>query len=69
MNYLLDTNIISEIRKGRDCDPHVAMWYDSIDEESIYVSVLVLGEIRKGIERGARPIPAKLALLRSGFLL
>lgn len=54
MNYLLDTNIISEIRKGSDCNPQVAGWYNSIDEESIYVSVLVLGEIRKGIER-ARP--------------
>ena len=51
MNYLLDTNIISEIRKGSDCNPHVAAWYDSLDEASIYVSVLVLGEIRKGIER------------------
>jgi toxin FitB len=51
VNYLLDTNIISEIRKGGDCNPHAAAWYDSIDEDSIYVSVLVLGEIRKGIER------------------
>jgi predicted nucleic acid-binding protein len=54
MNYLLDTNIISEIRKGGECNPHVAAWYDSVNEDSIYVSVLVLGEIRKGIER-ARP--------------
>jgi hypothetical protein len=35
VNYLLDTNIISEIRKGSDCNPQVAAWYDSIDEESI----------------------------------
>jgi toxin FitB len=68
LNYLLDTNIISEIRKGRDCDPQVATWYDSIDDESIYVSVLVLGEIRKGLERARSTILAKLALLRSGFL-
>ena len=54
MNYLLNTNIISEIRKGGECNPHVAAWYDSVDEDSIYVSVLVLGGIRKGIER-ARP--------------
>jgi hypothetical protein len=54
VNYLLNTNIISEIRKGGECNPHVAAWYDSVDEDSIYVSVLVLGEIRKGIER-ARP--------------
>lgn len=69
MNYLLDTNIISEIRKGRDCDPHVATWYDSIDDESIYISVLVLGEIRKALNGRAQQILAKLVLLRSGFLL
>jgi predicted nucleic acid-binding protein len=69
VKYLLDTNIISEIRKGSDCDPQVAVWYDSIDEESIYVSVLVLGEIRKGIERARPPILPKPAPLRSGFPL
>lgn len=51
MNYLIDTNIISEVRKGGDCDPHVAAWYGSIEDENVYLSVLVLGEIRKGIER------------------
>ncbi len=51
MNYLIDTTIISEVRKGGGCDPHVASWYGSIEDENIYLSVLVLGEIRKGIER------------------
>ena len=50
MKYLLDTNIISEIRKGPRCHPNVAAWYSNIEEESLYLSVLVLGEIRKGIE-------------------
>jgi predicted nucleic acid-binding protein len=54
VNYLIDTNIISEIRKGSRCDRNVAAWWDSVDDASIYLSVLVLGEIRKGIER-ARP--------------
>ncbi|HEY7297389.1 MAG TPA: type II toxin-antitoxin system VapC family toxin [Xanthobacteraceae bacterium] len=54
MNYLIDTNIISEVRKGVRCNGNVAAWYDSIDEAAIYLSVLVLGEIRKGVER-ARP--------------
>ena len=48
--YLLDTNIISEIRKGPRCHPNVAAWYSNLEEESLYLSVLVLGEIRKGIE-------------------
>ena len=51
MNYLIDTNIISEVRKGNRCDPRVAVWYASIDDAEIYLSVLVLGEIRRGIER------------------
>jgi predicted nucleic acid-binding protein len=51
VNYLIDTNIISEVRKGRRCDPNVASWYEKIEDASLYLSVLVIGEIRKGIER------------------
>ena len=50
VKYLLDTNIISEIRKGPRCHPNVAAWYSNLEEESLYLSVLVFGEIRKGIE-------------------
>ena len=51
MNYLLDTNVISELRKGPRCDPSLKSWYASIPEKNIYLSVLVVGEIRNGIER------------------
>ena len=51
MNYLIDTNIISEVSKGNRCDPNVASWYEKIEDASLYRSVLVIGEIRKGIER------------------
>ena len=51
MNYLIDTKIISEVRKGKRCDPNVASWYEKIEDASLYLSVLVIGEIRKGIER------------------
>ena len=54
MNYLIDTNIISEVRKGARCDAHVSAWYASIADEDLYLSALVLGEIRKGVEL-ARP--------------
>lgn len=50
MSYLIDTNIISEIRKGERCDPQVSAWYASIRDEDLFLSTLVLGEIRKGIE-------------------
>ena len=51
MSYLLDTNVISEIRKGRRCDPHVATWFAGIGEDDIFLSVLTIGELRQGIER------------------
>jgi toxin FitB len=60
VNYLIDTNIISEVRKGAQCNPNVAAWYASVDDAELYLSVLVLGEIRKGIER-ARPNDPRLA--------
>jgi predicted nucleic acid-binding protein len=54
MSYLIDTNIISEVHKGARCDTHVAAWYASIADGDLFLSTLVLGEIRKGIEL-ARP--------------
>ena len=39
MNYLIDTNIIFEIRKGAKCDPNVAAWYEPIDDTEISLSV------------------------------
>ena len=54
MSYLIDTNIISEVRKGARCDALVSAWYASIADEDLFLSTLVLGEIRKGVEL-ARP--------------
>lgn len=51
MNFLIDTNVISEWRKGARCDPHVTAWFASILDEQLYLSVLVLGEIRRGAEK------------------
>ena len=59
MNYLIDTNIISEIRKKRRCDRNVAAWYASIEDDEMFLSVLVAGEIRKGIELARRRDPMK----------
>lgn len=50
MSYLLDTNVISELRKGRRCHPGVAAWFATIGASEIHLSALTLGEIRKGIE-------------------
>ena len=54
MSYLLDTNVVSEVRKGARCDAQVSAWYASVGDEDLFLSSLVLGEIRKGIEL-ARP--------------
>jgi predicted nucleic acid-binding protein len=48
VSFLLDTNVISEIRRGRD--PHVHAWAAAVDPAELYLSVLTVGEIRKGIE-------------------
>ena len=50
MSYLVDTNVVSELRKGRRCDPGVASWFAEVSSTEIYLSVLTVGEIRKGIE-------------------
>lgn len=49
MNYLLDTNVISEIRKGAQGHAQVMSWWKSTKASQVYLSVLSLGEIREGI--------------------
>ena len=51
MSFLLDTNVISELRKGPRADPRVLEWFEGIAEEEIHLSVLVVGELRRGVER------------------
>lgn len=52
MNYLLDTNVISEWMKPRP-DPNVARWLAEADEDQIWLSVITFAEIRLGIEEMA----------------
>ncbi len=56
--YLLDTNIISELRKVR---PHgaVTAWISAMEEASLFVSAVTLGELQVGIERTRRQDPSK----------
>jgi predicted nucleic acid-binding protein len=49
VSYLLDTNVVSEMTKPTR-DANVQAWLDTITGPSLYVSVMVFGEIRKGIE-------------------
>jgi len=50
VRYLVDTNVISELRKGQRCNESVAAWWSTVKTEEIFLSVLTVGEIRKGIE-------------------
>lgn len=63
MTWLVDTNIISEVRKGPRCHPSVASWWGAVEDRDLFLSVLTLGEIRRGIESVRQRDPAKAATL------
>ena len=49
MSYLIDTNVLSELRR-KEPNPGVVAWFEERPATTLYISVLTLGEIRKGIE-------------------
>ena len=56
MGYLLDTCVLSELRKP-DCSVGVATWIAEIQPDEVFLSVLTVGEIRRGIELHRRKSP------------
>jgi predicted nucleic acid-binding protein len=64
VSYLLDTNVVSELRK-RSPDANVEAWYDSVPGSLLFLSVLTIGEIRMGVERVRGKDPAKAAALEN----
>lgn len=54
MSYLVDTNVLSELRR-KTPDPGVVGWFSQRPATTLYLSVLTLGEIRKGIEGVSDP--------------
>ena len=65
--FLIDTNVISELRKGDRCDARVTAWYAGLEDADLFLSVLVTGEIRKGIEL-ARPRDSQQAVALEHWL-
>ena len=73
--YLVDTNVISEARKGRRANPGVRRFFRAIEAEDLYLSVQTIGEIRRGLEnirhRGdllqARKLEAWLDLIVTNY--
>jgi hypothetical protein len=58
--YLIDTDVLSEPLKARP-DRRVIAWLEGVEESLLYLSVLTIGEIEKGIAKlGDRPKAAKL---------
>jgi predicted nucleic acid-binding protein len=49
LKFLFDTNVISELAKAEP-DRHVAEWFARLDMENCFISVITLGEIRKGVD-------------------
>lgn len=63
MTWLLDTNIVSELRRGDRANAGLRAWFAEAAEDSLYTSVLVVGELRRGIESiRRRDVPSALAL-------
>ena len=67
MKFLLDTNVISEIRKRERAHPNVIRWVARTAIEEIGTSVLVLAEIRRGIELKRRSDPQQAKSLDRWF--
>lgn len=51
--YLIDTNVVSEIRKGQRADTGVQQFFSKLDTNKtpVYLSVITIGELRRGIEK------------------
>ena len=65
--FLLDTNVLSELRKAGDgkADPNVVAWLSGADASSLYISVITLLEIELGVLRLGRRDPSQAAKLRA----
>ena len=63
MSYLLDTNVISELRKRERGHVGVVRWAASVDPRDLHTSVLVIGELRRGIELRRRTDAAQATAL------
>ena len=66
--YLIDTNVISELRKPR---PHgaVVAWLESVDDAKLFLSAVTLGEIQAGIELTREQDPDKAAEIETWLAL
>ncbi len=69
MAFLLDTNVVAELRRGARCDANVRLWAESVEDDHFYINVLTLGEIRAGIESVRTRDPVKAATFEHWLLI
>lgn len=50
VGFLLDTNVLSELRR-REPDPGLLRWWGTVDDDALFISVLVVGEVEQGVLR------------------
>lgn len=61
--YLLDTNVISELRKGPRANANVTGWLDANDTKELWLSVVVISELQRGVALVERRDPDQAHLL------
>ncbi len=62
--YLLDTNVVSEVRRST-CDEGVRAWWEGVTPEQMRLSVLTIGEVRQGITRLERRDPGQAVVFEA----
>lgn len=68
MSFLLDTNVVSDLRRPPRAKSGLAAWFDAQPPEALFLSVVTIGEIRQGIEQ-LRRRNARQAQVLNGWLL
>jgi hypothetical protein len=65
VSYLIDTNVVSELRKRDRANPPLREWFDAVESHELFLSVVTVGELRRGIEViGRRDSAAAAAIAR-----
>ena len=64
MTHLVDTNVVSELRRPRS-DANVRRWWASVEPAALFISALLVGESRRGIELMRRRDPVQAAMLQA----
>jgi len=60
LRFLLDTNVVSELQRPRP-DANVERWFSAVDDDDLFLSVIVIGEIGRGIEQLRTRDPSRAA--------